>query len=102
MNDVTNTVNPTDMPKEEMVSWVRGLLHNEAVQDLCITFTKGDGTSREMRCTLREQLIPHDKLPKGTGREPPDSTQRVFDVDKQEWRSFKWDSVTSIKFSLKD
>jgi hypothetical protein len=24
----------------------------------------------------------------------------VFDVEKQDWRSFRWDSVTKIEFTL--
>ena len=28
-----------------------------------------------------------------------DETQRVFDVDKGEWRSFRWDSVQAVVLS---
>ena len=84
----------------EFRTWVKGLLHDANVKNLCITFTKADGTDRELRCTLVESSIPTDKVPKGTGREASDAVQRVFDVDKQEWRSFKWDSVKSVTFDL--
>lgn len=86
----------------EFKDWVRGLLHDINVKNLCITFTKTDGTDREMRCTLIEARIPTDKAPKGTGRETTDAVQRVFDLDKQEWRSFKWDSVKEVKFNIGD
>lgn len=81
-------------------TWVKGLLHDDKLQSVCITFTKSDGTEREMRCTLVESLIPTDKAPKGSGRTTSDAVQRVFDLDKQEWRSFKWDSVTMVDFTL--
>lgn len=91
------TVNGND---PEFQSWVKGLLHDTNTKDLCITFTKSDGTDRKMYCTLVESDIPSDKLPKGTGREAPATTQRVFDLDKQEWRSFKWESVKSVEFEV--
>lgn len=85
---------------EEFKTWLKGLLHDTNVEDLRITFVKSDGAEREMRCTLIESNIPTDKTPKGTGREAPTTTQRVFDLDKQEWRSFKWDAVKFVSFNL--
>jgi hypothetical protein len=85
---------------EEMKNWVRGLLHDENIKDLRITFTKADGASREMRCTLVENSIPGDKAPKGTGRPTSDEAQPVFDLDKGEWRSFRWDSITGVNFTM--
>lgn len=72
-------------------------MHGTNPQGVRITFTKVDGSSREMRCTLSEHLIPADKAPKGTGREAAADTARVFDLDKQEWRSFKWAAVTEVE-----
>lgn len=90
-------IKPTD---PDFQTWVKGLLHDDNLQNLCITFTKSDGTERQMRCTLVESLIPSDKIPKGSGRTTSDATQRVFDLDKQEWRSFKWESVKKVEFTL--
>lgn len=64
-----------------------------------ITFTKSDGSIREMLCTLAESKIPTDKLPKTKSEEGSStigSAVRVFDLDKQEWRSFRFDSVITI------
>lgn len=58
-----------------------------------ISFEKKDGTERVMKCTLAQNKIPEDKLPKGTGHSSTDDVQKVFDVEKQEWRSFRWDSL---------
>lgn len=83
----------------EFQTWLKGLLHDEHVKDLCVTFTKKDGTDREMRCTLSESRIPTDKQPKestSTGG----SAVRVFDTDLQEWRSFRWDSIKQVNFEL--
>jgi hypothetical protein len=63
-----------------------------------ITFTKSDGTERIMLCTLAEELIPTDKLPKTEGEawKVGDDLIKVFDVEKNGWRSFNWSSVYAV------
>ncbi len=87
---------------ETFKEWTYGLLHDQHLKDLCIVFTKKDGTEREMRCTLVESKIPTDKQPKtqSEGSQTAGSTVRVFDTEKQEWRSFRWDSVKKVSFDL--
>lgn len=96
------TVFKTDKEFEEFKTWTLGVLHDENIKDLCVTFTKKDGTLRDMRCTLSEGRIPTDKQPKneGTATKDSGSAVRVFDTEKQEWRSFRWDSVTKVSFEL--
>lgn len=69
-----------------------------------VVFTKKDGTEREMRCTLNPSLIPQEKQPKLSESEEGSSTVgsavRVFDLDKQEWRSFRWDSVKQFTLDI--
>lgn len=89
-----------DISDPDFKPYVKGLLHDKHVKNLRITFTKADGTDRSLLCTLRESAIPEDKLPKGTGREASDDTQRVFDLEKNEWRSFRWDSIKSVEFTI--
>ena len=62
-----------------------------------VTFTKKDSTRREMFCTLNEELIPENKRPKSTNSSTVGSAVRVFDIEEQEWRSFRWDSVIVIE-----
>jgi hypothetical protein len=62
-----------------------------------VSFTKKDGSSRDMLCTLAESLIPSDKRPKTENTKFSDEALRVFDLDKQEWRSFRWDSIKTVK-----
>jgi len=82
-------------------TWLRGLLHDESTKDLCVVFTKKDGTEREMFCTLSEGKIPTDKQPKeGQSSETSGSALRVFDTQKEEWRSFRWDSIKEVRFEL--
>ncbi len=65
-----------------------------------IGFTKANGELREMLCTLRPDLIPSVPVVEGTEpkvprKENPD-VQPVWDLEKQAWRSFRFDSVTFI------
>jgi hypothetical protein len=85
---------------DEFKSQVRSLLHES--ESVCVVFTKKDGTEREMFCTLSEGKIPTDKQPK-TSEESgttAGSALRVFDTVKQEWRSFRWDSVTQVRYEV--
>lgn len=101
MKDLQNVTSKIDPSDPLFRNWLKGVLHDEHIKDLRITFTKADGTDREMRCTLAESSIPSDKTPKGTStREASDATQRVFDLDKGEWRSFRWESVKAINFTI--
>jgi alpha-glucosidase (family GH31 glycosyl hydrolase) len=88
-----------DKNTPEFQTWLKGRLH-ESTEDVLVTFTKKDGTERKMRCTLAESRIPTDKQPK-SAKEKTDSdvipaSQPVFDLDINEWRAFRWDSLTEV------
>lgn len=82
---------------ETSKNWLTGVLREGKVD---ITFTKKDGTSREMKCTLNEKIIGTENAPKGTGRTKPTESLAVFDIEKNAWRSFRWDSITQVRFTL--
>ena len=91
----------------EFQTWLKGLLFDDITTDLCVTFTKKDGTERDMYCTLAESCIPADKYPKSgvaeTANSPSNgSAVRVFDTVTQGWRSFRWDSIKNVTFSIGD
>ena len=82
--------------------WIRSVLFQNEVT---VTFTKKDGEVRNMRCTLNEDIMKKNAtedqfVVKGAGRKSSDDAQAVFDLDKLGWRSFRFDTVTGIKFSL--
>lgn len=72
-------------------------IHPEGVQ---VTFTKADGTERQMVCTLNPELIPEDKIPKGERTITSTETLRVFELGLNEWRSFRMDSVVDVLFEI--
>ena len=96
------TVFKTDKEFEEFKTWTLGVLRDDNVKDLCVTFTKKDGSERAMLCTLSTGRIPADKAPKNQTPESEDtgSAVRVFDTEKTEWRSFRWDSIIKLEFTL--
>jgi hypothetical protein len=70
-----------------------------------VKFTKVDGSERLMRCTKAPHLIPEDKQPKGdllTEVQPNLSVLRVFDLDMNEWRSFKVSNVKEVTVGYQD
>jgi len=74
--------------------WLAGMLEQSVVE---VTFTKKDGTERVMNCTLLEDYLPETT---GAGRSAGSDALAVFDVDADGWRSFRWDSIKSVKLSV--
>ena len=88
-----------------------------------VEFNKKDGSKRVMKCTLSKDSIPEDQWPKDKvtilynehGEDfggmhssddvkiQPEHTIRVFDIEKNSWRSFITSNVLSINgVSCKD
>jgi len=107
-----------DTNKAIIRDWVRSLLQQQAVT---VIFVKADGTDRQMLCTLNHDLIPPapikpktpvsasttgniegllESVPKKSRREPDPHSIRVFDIDKQEWRSFRFDRLKKVVAEL--
>ena len=63
---------------------------------LTINFTKVNGEERVMNCTLNETLLPEAVTSDSEKKENLDVIA-VWDTDKDAWRSFRVDSVNSIK-----
>ena len=74
--------------------WLIELLEERSVE---VVFTKKDGTERTMKCTLMEKFLPETV---GSDRPRNDETRAVYDLEKEGWRSFRWDSVKQVNFSL--
>jgi len=74
--------------------WLVGLLEQFAVE---VIFIKKDGTERMMKCTLMEKHLPETV---GSDRPKNDETLAVYDLEKEGWRSFRWDSIKQVNFNL--
>lgn len=64
-------------------------------QILSVTFLKKDGTERTMKCTLKADLLPlqEDLENAVQKKKPSDESIAVWDLDKEAWRSFRFDSI---------
>jgi hypothetical protein len=84
---------------DEGRNWLKNLLHERVVT---VVFTKKDGSDREMRCTLNENMIPsvESDVANSGNRKKSSEAQPVYDLDAQGWRSFRWDSIKAVNFSL--
>ena len=83
------------------------LTRNELIEALqahkCIVkFTKVNGEVREMPCTLREDIVPkyERKTPMKDATGKVQNTLSVWCTDKNEWRSFRVDSVQELRLDL--
>jgi len=91
-----------DKDWDKFSKWLNGMLKiNETVT---VTFTKQDGSERVMNCTLKPELLPvveAKPLQEGkTPRKESTTSIRVYDLEKQEWRSFTTKNVTKVEFSI--
>lgn len=102
--------------------WIKGVLLNS---EATVQFVKSDGTVRDMRCTLDYGRMPTppvsavtvthsvtdieasttanvDGLNKTTKSraQPGEETQRVYDLDQQAWRSFRYDRLKKITVEI--
>jgi hypothetical protein len=71
--------------------WLTKLLAEYVVE---VTFTKKDGTERVMNCTLIEDYLPETT---GVGKAASLDAVSVYDVEVEDWRSFRWDSIKAVK-----
>ena len=77
--------------------WLHSVLKAHTVD---LTFRKKDDTIREMKCTLAEEKLPEIEKKTERVRKENDNVISVFDIEKNEWRSCRYDSIKQIKFTL--
>ena len=98
-----------DANKAIIRDWVRSLLQKGAVT---VAFIKADGSEREMLCTLDHTQIPEAPVKpipvdgivresRKPRKEPDPHSIRVFDLDKQEWRSFRFDRLRKVTTEIR-
>jgi len=82
--------------KEELdalKNWLNGMLKIEKVT---VTFTKQDGSERVMKCTANPIYF-NNKVDEVVNRNEDVCT--VYDLEVDEWRSFRYESIKRIEFS---
>ena len=88
----------TEKDWDKFSEWLKGMLH---VGPATVTFTKADGTERVMNCTLEADKLPKVELKEGAKpRKESTTSMRVFDLEKNEWRSFTIKKVKQVNISI--
>lgn len=97
MNSVNDTTNPTDLSWQN--NFLKDLLYTKTVR---VKFFKKDGTERQMLCTLRQDMLPTQvDLEESINKKKPNpDVIAVFDLEKEAWRSFRFDSVIGFSEEL--
>jgi len=83
------------LTKEELIETLK--------TNVCaVTFTKVNGETRTMPCTLRADIVPvyERKTPVKEATDKEKATLSVWCTDKGAWRSFRVDSVTEVKINV--
>lgn len=93
MEIVYNTA-PEELDVDSRNREIRSMLHHGVCE---VTFTKVNGETRTMPCTLDSALLPPQPLKEfhETRLYKPE-TLSVWCLDKMEWRSFRVANVTKI------
>jgi hypothetical protein len=88
----------TDVEWDNFSIWLKAMLtSSEGV----VTFIKSDGTERVMKCTLVANQLPKVEIKEGAKpRKESTTSMRVFDLEKNEWRSFTIKKVKQVNFTI--
>ncbi len=79
---------------EVTIEELRKLLKEDIVT---VTFTKKNGDKRVMLCTLLPNYLPGGDSGGLSTSVPSDTIVTVWDIEQNAWRSFKFDTITSIE-----
>lgn len=83
-----------DKVDEKKLNKLRELITNYHTK---VTFTKVDGSTRDMVCTLNPNDIPDEHMPKSQTYNNNSDVIRVYDLESKAWRSFRYDSVKCVR-----
>lgn len=85
-----------DFSDEVTKAWFINVLK---VSSVILEFTKADGTQRVMKCTLNPKEIP-EMEPSSTKRAEPKTAFRVYDLEKKDWRSVRWNYINKMHIEV--
>lgn len=73
---------------------IKAALVNRIVE---VTFTKVNGDTRTMQCTLIEDYIPTKQRQDSYDIVKNPDVQPVWDIQSEGWRAFRWENVTNAR-----
>ena len=66
--------------------------------EVILTFKKTNGEVRVMRATTKSGIVPIYERKTDRPKTPSIETCSVYDLNKGEWRSFRYDRLISVQF----
>ena len=93
----------SESERVEFRKFVEQLLHAGQVT---VEFVKADGATRAMICTLSEDhgakynRVTESVEPGKPARQPTQHVRTVWDCEAGAWRSFRWDRLKMIGFTI--
>jgi len=104
----------TTLSEKDIKLFKKWLKSHIAYGPTTVIFTKKDGTERVMNCTTNSELVPSEPIVEAhiTNTDNPidfpvkkenkinEEVMRVYDLDAKGWRSFRWDSIKQVRFTL--
>ena len=87
----------SESEKKIFREWTLGILRQ---QEMTVDFEKVNGEFRSMTCTLQENRLPAPSLNKSTQKKANPEVCTVWDCNQNAWRSFRWDRLKRIAFTL--
>ena len=104
---IQNTVvDGTESTVQDTIAALKGIPTEEALtqmlreQVLKVTFLKLDGDQRIMTCTKSLNYIPEQSRPNNSSRQSKPGTINVWDIDANNWRSFRYDRVQTVELNI--
>ena len=93
----------TTLSEKDVKIFKKWLKSHLAYGPTTIIFTKKDGTERTMTCTTSTVLVPVEPIVEGVEKKEKkinEEVMPVYDLDDKSWRSFRWDSIKQVRFTL--
>ena len=84
----------SELDPDKQRAYIKELLASDILR---VSFTKVNGDSRKMYCTLQDEFVPEHKKYFSESKKNNLEVLAVFDMEKADWRSFRMDSITAFE-----
>jgi len=91
----------SEIERQIFRDWTHSVLKTASKVE--VVFEKADGSERIMNCTLNEEYLEDEFLylaPANKNKPRSTETMTVFDIEADDWRSFRFDKIRSFSFEL--
>jgi hypothetical protein len=91
------------MSEETFKKFKRWLKSHLRYGPVTVIFTKKDGTERVMECTTNPDLVPAVEVKESVEKKEKkvnEDVMPVYDLEVKAWKSFRWDSIKQVRFTL--